>query len=738
MNDSAVPASAVTPIPTDSPSAPTGQPDMAASSAAGHVPAPPCEAALEGLRRELHTYRSVVDNLKEVVFQTDAAGLWTFLNPSWTEILGHDVQASLGTLFLDYVHPEDRERNAALFAPLIERKKDYCRHEVRYLARDGSARWVEVFARLTLDAQDRIVGTSGTLTEVTERRRTGERLRLAASVFDGTSEGIVITDPQARIIEVNDAFEAVTGYRREHIIGRTPALLSSGRQDRAFYQRMWESLLSTGKWSGEIWNRRADGELVAELLRISAVYSERGELTHYVGIFSDVTGQKRQQEHLERLAHYDALTGLPNRVLALDRLGQLMAGADRQGHQVAVCYLDLDGFKEVNDRFGHAQGDALLVATAGRIRHAVRDGDTVARLGGDEFVLLLARVHGMASVQPVIERVLESLAQPYSLAGEVPQVSASMGVALYPDHGATPDHLLRAADQAMYRAKRLGKSRACMAGDGVERAPAQEALIEELRAALAANQLCLHYQPKVCARTRRVLGVEALVRWQHPRRGLLPPGEFLPAVHGTPLEVALDLWVLRSAVRQLARWRAQGRELGMSINVSPGTLVLPDLPATVAEIVREAAPGQPQLLGGIELEVLETAALADLSAASRAIQACAEHGISCALDDFGTGYSSLSYLRRLPVSALKIDRSFVSNMLVDRGDLHIVRAVIGLAEAFGVETVAEGVETAAHARLLDELGCTQLQGFGIAKPMAAPLLEAWLDRRSGAVLEQAA
>ncbi|WP_066342785.1 putative bifunctional diguanylate cyclase/phosphodiesterase [Azohydromonas lata] len=701
----------------------------------------PTEAVCAALRHELRTVRSVVDVLKEVVFQTDAAGRWTFLNPAWTDVLGHDVQASLGTPFLDCVHPEDRERSAALLAPLMEREQEDCRHEIRCVARDGSLRRVEVFARLTLDGQGRVVGTSGTLTDITERRRAEERLRLAASVFEGTHEGIVITDPQGRIVEVNDAFEAVTGYRREQVIGRTPALLSSGRQDRAFYERLWERLLTTGKWSGEIWNRRADGELVAELLRISAVHAEDGELTHYVGIFSDVTGQKRQQEHLERLAHYDALTGLPNRVLALDRLGQLMAGAHRlgpQGGQVAVCYLDLDGFKEVNDRFGHAQGDALLMAAAARMRHAVREGDTVARLGGDEFVLLLARVHGMASVQPVLERVLESLAQPYPLAGEAPQVSASMGVALYPEHGTTADHLLRAADQAMYRAKRLGKNRACMAGDGVERAPAQAVLIEELRTALATDQLRLHYQPKICARTRRVLGVEALVRWQHPVRGLVPPGDFLPVLQGTPLEVTLDLWVLRAGVRQLAQWRAAGRELGMSINVSPGTLVLPDLPAAVAEIVREAAPLQPQLLGGIELEVLETAALADLGAASRAIQTCAEHGISCALDDFGTGYSSLSYLRRLPVRTLKIDRSFVSNMLGDRGDLDIVRAVIGLAEAFGVDTVAEGVETAAHARLLDELGCSQLQGFGIARPMAAPALEAWLDRQDGLRLEQVA
>jgi EAL domain-containing protein (putative c-di-GMP-specific phosphodiesterase class I) len=306
-------------------------------------------------------------------------------------------------------------------------------------------------------------------------------------------------------------------------------------------------------------------------------------------------------------------------------------------------------------------------------------------------------------------------------------LTASIGVALFPTHGDTPEHLLRAADQAMYRAKRLGGRRVCHAGDGVDREPAQEALLEELHGALAAGQLCLHYQPKVCARTRRCLGVEALVRWQHPQRGLLAPGLFVPAVVGTPLEVVLDRWVLREAVAQLAQWRAAGRALHVAINVSPATLAMPDLAEQVAAIAREATPTQGGVLEGIELEVLETAALADLDAASRAIEACAAQGISFALDDFGTGYSSLAYLRRLPVSTLKIDRSFVGGMLANPGDMHIVRAVIGLAQAFGVVTVAEGVETPEHARVLAELGCTQLQGYGIARPMPAVALEAWLD-----------
>jgi diguanylate cyclase (GGDEF)-like protein/PAS domain S-box-containing protein len=560
-----------------------------------------------------------------------------------------------------------------------------------------------------------------------------DRLQLAALVFEGTSDGILVTDTRGRIVDVNPAFTRITGHAREQMLGRNVSLLASERHDEAFFRALWSSLLGQGSWQGEIWNRRADGELVAEMLRICTVHSADGEHTHFVGIFSDLSAQKRQQAQLEQPAQSDPLTGLPNRESVLERLGKLVGQAQLTGGRFAVCELDLDGFTPINERLGRAQGDALLMAAAERLRNVVRAGDTVARVGGDEFVLLFGGLGEASTVPPVLERVLQSLRQPFALGGEQPSLSASVGVALYPEHGQTAEQLLRAADQAMYRAKRLGRNRACLAEDETQSPAAQQALLDELRQALrAADQLCLHYQPKVCARTRRCLGVEALLRWQHPQDGLRAPGTFLPAVIGTPLEVELDLWVLRSAVTQLVRWRRAGRGLHMAINVSPATLALPDLAGEVATIVHAIAPNQLVPLEGIELEVLETAALNDLEGASRAIDACARQGISFALDDFGTGYSSLSYLQRLPVSTLKIDRSFVSNMLVNRGDLHIVRAVIGLAEAFSVNTVAEGVETAEHAQALADLGCHQLQGFGIARPMPAPALEAWVDANHAA------
>jgi diguanylate cyclase (GGDEF)-like protein/PAS domain S-box-containing protein len=571
--------------------------------------------------------------------------------------------------------------------------------------------------------QGACAGSGGTPADAAQHRHTHERLELIATVFNATSDGIVITDHDARILEVNDAFTAITGYSRDQVLGRTPAMLSSGRHGPDFYRAMWECLLATGTWEGEIWDRRANGELVAEMLRICAVQGGSDGQTHYVGVFRDITPRK----HQEWLSQHDALTGLPNRAMALDTLQSLVKLAQLQGQQLAVCHLDFDGFMAINEALGPVQGDALLNAAAVRLRQAVRGGDLVARFGGDEFVLVLGGLEHGDSAAPVLERVQQALAQPFALGGEPLGLRTSIGVALYPTHGAAPEQLLRAADQAMYRAKHLGGNRVCWAGQGTGNTPAHDALLEELRQALQTGQLCLYYQPKVCARTRRCLGVEALVRWQHPQRGLLAPGAFLPAVIGTPLESALDRWVLREAVAQLVRWRGQGRRLRVAVNVSPATLALPDLAGTVAAVIREAAPRQVVPLDGIELEVLETAALNDLEAASHSIEACARQGISFALDDFGTGYSSLSYLQRLPVSTLKIDRSFVANMLERRGDLHIVRAVIGLAQAFGVTTVAEGVETEEQARALAEMGCHELQGYGIARPMPVQQLQEWLD-----------
>ncbi|MCE3262879.1 MAG: hypothetical protein K0R43_1958 [Pseudoduganella sp.] len=670
---------------------------------------------------------SVLDNLKEVVFQTDATGCWTFLNPAWEELTGHPVQESLGKPFLDYLWPEDRKLNQQRFLPLIKGEQPYCQHEIRYLHRDRSFRWVEVFARLTLGPDGAVVGTSGTLSDVTERKRNEEKLRFAASVFLHAGEGIMITAADATIIDVNDAFEKITGYSRAEACGRNPSMLSSGRQNSEFYDGMWERLHNDNFWQGEVWNRRKSGELYVERLTITGIRNARGKALNYVGIFSDITKQTLQAQHLDRIAHYDPLTGLPNRRLLADRLQHGMAQARRRGSRLVVAYLDLDGFKAVNDELGHEYGDQLLVALGSRMTHATRECDTVCRLGGDEFVVVLDDLHDVADFMPMVMRLLEAVAAPVVVERKVLRVTGSIGVAVYPQAvEIDADQLMRQADQAMYRAKTLGKNRYALFGEDLH--PTEARLSgpqQEIARALANREFVLFYQPIVHMQTGELNSVEALIRWQHPERGLLPPGEFLPVIEGHPIAASLDNWVLDEAMRQHLCWLDEGLDVAISVNMSSPKLQEHDF----VERLRAKLQANPRVgTGRIKLEVLETSALEDISHVSRTITECAALGVPFALDDFGTGYSSLLYLKQLPAKRIKIDQSFVRDMLVDSDDLAILEGVLGMAAAFKREVIAEGVESIEHARMLVQMGCLMGQGFGIARPMPPGQLTAWASQ----------
>jgi diguanylate cyclase (GGDEF)-like protein/PAS domain S-box-containing protein len=671
-----------------------------------------------------HVAESVLDNLKEVVFQTDAAGRWIFLNPAWEELTGHSVRDTLGKPFLEFVWPEDRKLNHERFLPLIRREKDYCRHEIRYLHRDQSFRWVEVFARLTLDEDGTVIGTSGTLSDITERKCNEEKLRFAASVFLHAGEGIMITSPDATIIDVNEAFEKITGYSRAEACGRNPRMLSSGRQDAAFYAAMWERLRSDSFWQGEVWNRRKSGELYVERLTITAIRNARGKPLNYVGIFSDITSQTLQAQHLDRIAHYDPLTGLANRRLLADRLQHALAQARRRGSRVVVAYLDLDGFKAINDAYGHESGDQLLVALGARMTNAMRDCDTVCRLGGDEFAVVIDDLDEASDFMPMVVRLLEAVAQPVVVERKVLRVSGSIGVAVYPQTvEIDADQLMRQADQAMYRAKTQGKNRYVLFGDESgegEGHPAEP--LKEMARALANHEFVLHYQPIVHLQSGELNSVEALIRWRHPERGLLPPIEFLPLVQGHAIAASIDNWVLDEAMRQYQSWLEEGLDVSISVNMSSPKLHERDF----VERLRAKLQANPAVgPGRIKLEVLETSALDDIKHVSETIVECAKLGVAFALDDFGTGYSSLLYLKQLPARRIKIDQSFVRDMLVDSDDLAILEGVLGMAAAFKREVIAEGVESVEHARMLVQMGCLMGQGFGIAKPMPPEQLAAW-------------
>ncbi|WP_195763932.1 EAL domain-containing protein [Pseudoduganella rivuli] len=597
----------------------------------------------------------------------------------------------------------------------------------------GGVAWVRATGRVVDQVQDgaarRMVGT---LSDMTQRRELEQMQRDADTVFAGTHEGIMVVDANLRIERVNPAFERITGYSADEVIGHTPALLASGRHGKAFYRELWNTLLRAGFWRGEIWNARKSGEVYPELLTISAVMDERGKPDHYIGVFSDISHIKAHAAELDRAANFDALTGLPNRRLLTDRFEHAIQRANRTGKPLTVCVLDLDNFKDINLCYGKQAGDRLLETVANALAGVVRGDDTLARIGGDEFVLLMSGIGSPEECAQALDRVMAAAATPLQAGPERIQVTASVGVCRYPDDDGDADTLLRHAEQAMYQAKEEGRGCYQLSDPASDRlAQAHRQALHRLRQALDQEEFRLHYQPKVDLRSGALLGVEALIRWQHPERGLLAPGEFLPHVTGTPLETDIGNWVIRTALAQSHAWRAAGLHLQVAVNVGAAQLLAPGFCDSLAAALA-AQPGAAP--GDLELEVLETAAIADMDLAMDVLGGCHALGVHFALDDFGTGYSSLTYLRKLPVDTLKVDQSFVRNMLADPADHGIVEGVVRLAHAMGLQVVAEGAETAEHCAALAAIGCEVAQGYGIARPMAPELLPAWAAARgSGAI-----
>ena len=672
------------------------------------------EANLQG------TFEAIPD----LLFEMDLDGRYHAYHSPRTDLLAVPPDALLGKQVGEVLPPPAAQ---ALIDALREASQHgYSSGQQIELALPQGKRWFELsVARKAVLPQEqaRFIVLSR---DITARKLAEEKLQISATVFTHAREGITITDGDGKILDVNAAFTQITGYSRDEVLGQNPRILNSGRQPPEYYAGMWQSLQEKGHWTGEIWNRRKNGEVYAEMLSITAVDNAATGTRHYVGLFTDISDIKAHQQQLEHIAQYDILTDLPNRMLFADRLQQAMAQAQRRNNQVAVVYLDLDGFKAINDRHGHSVGDTLLIAVAQRIKAVLREGDTLARLGGDEFAAILVDLDNGKECLPVLKRMLHAAADPVAVDDSLLRVSASIGYTLFPQDNVDADQLLRHADQAMYVAKQQGKNcshRFDVIQDVVQQS--QRESLEHIRSALDHHEFVLYYQPRVNMKTGQVVGAEALIRWQHPERGLLLPGEFLPIIEDRPLGVAVGDWVMRTALAQLAAWQAQGLDLAISVNVAARQMQQLDfvdhLRAMLA-VYPEVDPAR------LELEVLETTLLEDMTHACNVINGCRELGVRFALDDFGTGYSSLTYLKRLPADVLKIDQSFVRDMLTDPDDLAIVEGVLGLASAFRREAVAEGVETVEHGAMLIPMGCELAQGYGIARPMPAGELPGWIRR----------
>jgi len=681
-------------------------------------------AALQRSERERVFLRQLTNTLPDLVWLKDPDGIYLACNAAFEQLFGAHEADILGRTDRDFM-PEAlaqtfRDNDVAALAANASRVNE----SWFGVAADGHPVLFETTKVPMRHADGRVLGVLGIAHDITQRRRDEQQLHLAASVFTHAREGIMITRADGHILEVNDTFTAITGYTREEALGHNPRMLQSGVQGPEFYASLWRALREVGHWDGEVWNRRKSGELYPQLTTISAVSDEQGATSHFVALFSDISKIKEHERQLEHIAHFDALTGLPNRVLLADRLHHAMAQSHRHERLLAVAYLDLDGFKAINDAHGHAVGDRFLAGLAMRMKSVLREGDTLARLGGDEFAAVFLDLASVGESTQVLARLASAAAEPVRVDQLSLQATASIGVTFFPQPDTVDaDQLLRQADQAMYQAKLAGKNRYHIFDPDQDRnARGHHESIERIRLALEAREFVLLYQPKVNMRTGAVVGAEALIRWQHPERGLLPPALFLPVIEDHPLSVDLGEWVVDSALSQMERWKAGGLDLPVSVNVGARQLQDPSFVKGLSRLLMAHPSIEPARL---ELEILETSALLDVRQVGQVLTACRQLGMSCALDDFGTGYSSLSYLKRLPAQVLKIDQSFVRDMLDDPDDLAILEGVLGLANAFHRQAIAEGVESVEHGVMLLQLGCELAQGYGIARPMPAEDLPAW-------------
>ena len=693
-------------------------------------------AALEQANTELAAGKAVLtqilDTSSVAIFLVGRDGRITHANRRMAELFGTVLEALIGTEYIALVHPSERDVARQRMMGLLSSSIPSVVLERLYHRADGTAFWGELTGKRFYDAQGNEQGLVGVIADITDRKRAEVDLRIAAIAFEA-QEGMFITDAEAVILRVNNAFSDITGYTSAEAVGQTPRLLRSGRHDAAFYDALWESVRQTGSWQGDIWYRRKNGDDYPAWLTMTAVQDAAGGLTHYVGTMTDMTARKEAEEAIRMLAFYDPLTRLPNRRLLLDRLKQVLASCRRTHCAGALLFIDLDNFKLLNDTWGHDLGDQLLLQVAQRLAACARHGDTVSRLGGDEFVVMLEDLGGCpqdaaAKVACVGEHILAAFSQPFQFPGYAYQASASIGATIFIDHQGTIEDLLKQADLAMYQAKAAGRNTLRFFDPEMQAAMTRRVTLEnDLRVAVRDRQFVLYYQPQV-GKGGAVVGAEALLRLQHPARGVIGPGEFIALAEETGLIESIGNWVLQTACAQLAAWAGQPStdHLTLAVNVSARQLRRADFVEQVLAAV-DASGARPQRL---KLELTESLLVDDVEGTIAKMCALKEKGVGFSLDDFGTGYSSLSYLKRLPLDQLKIDRSFVRDLLVDSNDAVIAKTIVALADSMNLAVIAEGVETEEQRDALSAIGCRFYQGYLFGRPVPLPAFEETLARQT--------
>lgn len=687
--------------------------------------------AESALRASEIRFRNVFEKANFGIAIANLSGTMLDANESMAQLLGFTRAELIGMNIEGYTHPDDFVIEQDYLKEIQAGERDVYRMDKRYVTKQGSLVWVDLLVTAIPDEKGSGVEAIGLIVDITERRRADAELRIAATAFE-SMEGMMLTDANGVILKINKAFTRTTGYTADETLGRTPQFLQSGRHPDDFYRDMWKDIRRTGGWQGEVWDKRKNGEVYPKWLTISAVVGDNGAVTNYIGTHHDITERKASEEKIETLAFFDQLTGLPNRTLLLDRLKQWKKTSDRSGRYCALLFLDLDNFKTINDTLGHKLGDMLLKLVAERLKTSVRDADTVARLGGDEFVVILSSLSVVESdaaraTEASAEKILLAIKQPFQLDNVAHHCTASIGATLFKGIGVPIDELMKQADLSMYKAKAAGRNKICFFDPALEIAVKERAALEkDLRQALLDNEFQLHYQAQFAGEDR-LLGAEVLVRWQHHRRGMVSPADFIPQAEETGLIVPIGLWVLETACTQLALWATQAdmAHLTLAVNVSVRQFSQADFVNQVIGVLVKTG-ANPQRL---KLELTESLLANDIEKIIEKMFALKAKGVCFSLDDFGTGYSSLSYLKRLPLEQLKIDQSFVRDVLIDPNDAAIAKTIVALAQSLGLAVIAEGVETLAQRDFLAAAGCHAYQGYFYGRPLPLAEFEKFALRR---------
>ncbi len=669
--------------------------------------------------------KAIFSTLQDLIWLVDVNGVYLACNEKFSRSNGKETAEILGKTAKDLFSEAEAKKYANRNYEIINNGKSTIENEWVTFGPAKERQLFEIIRTPMLSDAGEVIGVLGVARNITQRYLADQRLELSASVFSNVFEGILITGSDNAIIDVNPAFLKLTGYSRKDILGKNPEVISARRHDSEFFKIMWLSLRDSDYWQGEMWAMKKTGEEFPVMLSVSVVRDINGSVKNFIGVFSDISEIKQYALDLDRMAFFDPLTNLPNRRLFTDRMEQAIVLSNRNNTKLAVGYLDLDGFKPINDRHGHKYGDDCLIEISRRIKESLRETDTLSRFGGDEFVLLISNFKTIEDCEIVLKRVLDAVSQPIIMDNAIILISASLGVALCPPDNPDIDTLIRHADQAMYRAKENGKNQyQFFDPDRDKTVKTNHLQLASLERALENKEFIFHYQPKVNMKTGEIIGFEALIRWQHPHDGLLSPAKFYPSVMGTDLDLRIGDHAIDSALKQLSLWNNVGRNFSISVNVSASHLLKQNFCENLIEILSKYPNVTAEQL---ELEILESAAISDMQVATKILEKCRSIGLKISLDDFGTGYSSLAYFRRLPVDTLKIDQSFVIDMLLDTNDFDIVEAIIKLSQTFGRPVIAEGVETMEHCIVLKALGCNLCQGYGISKPMPADQVLTWVD-----------